>query len=483
MMSLINKQSYRGRLIFNRRQFIRGAAAGFGVAALSSLLRGEETTTNKPNVLIIQPDQHRGTIMGCAGDEQVKTPNLDALAAEGIRFSNCISSSPVCSPTRGSFQTGLYPHTHGVVMNNILLDPEYTTIAEIFSSAGYATGYIGKWHLDGGIPADKPGGFIEQGPRRQGWQEWHGYERKHEYFDVWKYDKNRNKVSVKGYDWEPRWHTDMALDFIKRNSKLSRPWLYYIAYGPPHKPEQCPEKFLSMYESDKFELAPDLAGRFPPEREQQLRRIMQVYYGQVTAIDFEVGRILDELKKSGIAENTIILYVSDHGDKLGSHCNPNKGKLRGKYAPYATAFRIPSIVRWPRRIQGGRVCDALVSSVDIAPTVLELAGLDIPSIMQGHSAADWCLKGNGRRAEALFLGLGSLRRGRLWRAVWDGRYIFSPLGYKILYDHKEDPHEMNNLFDSAEHKDVKKRMADLLISLSKETEDPMLEEVKKACKA
>ena len=124
-------------------------------------------SNEKPNVLVIQPDQHRGTVMGCAGDSQVKTPNLDRLASEGIRFSRCASSSPVCSPFRGTMQTGLYCHTHGVDVNNILLNPELITFADLFADAGYATGYIGKWHLDGFKPRGW-GGFIEPGPRSSG---------------------------------------------------------------------------------------------------------------------------------------------------------------------------------------------------------------------------------------------------------------------------------------------------------------------------
>lgn len=142
----------------------------------------------RPNILLIQPDQHRGTIMGCAGDTQVHTPNLDRLAAQGIRFSHAASSSPVCCPFRGTLQTGLYQHTHGVDGNNIRLNPHLTGFAELFAQAGYATGYIGKWHLDGGIPADGKG-YVDP-DRRFGWQEWHGYKKSHEFFNVWQHIPN-----------------------------------------------------------------------------------------------------------------------------------------------------------------------------------------------------------------------------------------------------------------------------------------------------
>ncbi len=378
-----------------RRQFGKTLIAGSAYLGLPPTVRGKKTSPSSemPNVLVIQPDQHRGTIIRCAGDDQIRTPNLDRLAEDGVRFTNCISSSPLCSPFRGTLQTGLYPHKHGVDNNNILLDPKLKTFAEYFVEKGYATGYIGKWHLDGGIPKIQPGGYVEAGERRQGWQEWNGYEKNHEYFDVWQYDQAQSKVRVKGYNWEPTWHTDMALDFIGRNTNRKKPWLYYLAYGPPHLPQQCPDDFLAMYDPATFKLPPDLVGRFSSQDEKNLRRIYQIYYGQVTAIDFEIGRILSGLRDLGVDHNTIILYTSDHGDKLGSHCSPRK--FRGKAAPFASAFRIPLIIRWPDKIKPKQVHNCLVSSVDLAPTILDLTGLSVPTAMQGDSMAGWCLEDKG----------------------------------------------------------------------------------------
>jgi len=460
-----------------RRQFGQTVCAAAAQFNLANLARSDTATSaTRPNVIIIQPDQHRGTIMRCAGDEQVMTPNLDRLAAEGVRFVNCASSSPVCSPFRGTFQTGLYPHTHGVDRNNVLLDPTLPTFAEIFSDHGYATGYIGKWHLDGGIPPDQPGGYIEPGPRRQGWQEWYGYEKGHEYLNVWKYDDNRKKVRVQGYGWEPAWHTDMALDFVRRHRNMNKPWLYYVAYGPPHLPQQCPERFLKMYDPNAFQLPPDVARRLPPAKRKELRTILQCYYAQVTAIDFEVGRLLRGLRELGVDRDTIVLYTSDHGDKLGSHWSPGL-RLRGKAAPFASAFRIPLMVRWPGRIKPGQVHDCLVSSVDLTPTILDLAGLPVAATMQGDSMAPWCLTGKGKANEAVYLGLhGSLTGDteRAWRAVWDGRYIYAPGKFHVLYDHQEDPHEMKNLINLPQYADVRKRLDALLLHLAERTQDPFL---------
>ena len=409
--------------------------------------------------------------MGCAGDTQVHTPNLDRLASQGIRFSHAVSASPVCCPFRGTLQTGLYQHTHGVDGNNIRLNPNHTGFAQLFAQAGYATGYIGKWHLDGGIPADGKG-FVPP-DRRFGWQEWHGYEKSHEFFNVWQYDNNQQQVRLTDYNWEPTWHTDMALDFAKRHSNTNTPWVYYLGYGPPHKPEQCPQAFLDLYDPNTFQLPPDVQNRFSPQTEQELRRIYQMYYGQVSAIDHEIGRIMQGLDDLDIANNTIVFYISDHGDHLGSHVTEG-GNLRGKSSPYATAFRIPFIVRCPSLIPAGQICDALVNSVDLTPTLLDLANLDIPKHMQGHSMANWCKGQTGPRQEAVYLGVGGVTRPNGWRAIWDGQYIYSPTHHNMLYDHTNDPYEMQNRIDDPKYNTIQKRLSDQLLTCAETTQDPML---------
>jgi len=461
----------------DRRRFLGMTVQALGATALGSAVSAQPSgPARRPNVLIIQPDQHRNMTMACAGDAQAITPNLDRLASEGIRFANAASCSPVCCPFRGTMQTGLYCHTHGVVSNGIPLSGELTGIAQLFANAGYATGYIGKWHLNGGANTIKGcGGYVPE-DRRFGWQEWQGYETGHEYFDVWQFDAMREQVRVEGYDWEPTWHTDRMLDFARRKRDAGKPWLYYLAYGPPHKPEQCPQEYLDLFPQESIELPPDLAGKFSAKGEAAVRKSWQMYYGQVTAIDREIERAVAGLKQLGQDENTIIVYCSDHGDRLGSHWDESSGNrnLRGKGQPYTTAFRVPLVIRWPERIRPRQVCDALVGSVDFVPTILELAGLDVPDVMQGDSMAGWCLGGEGPKNDALYLGLG--RGEKMWRAVWDGRRVYSQGSTRVMYDHAEDPHEMANLVDSqdARNRRTVGDLNDRLIALAEKTADPAL---------
>jgi arylsulfatase A-like enzyme len=441
----------------------------------------------KPNVLIIQPDQHRADVMGCAGDKMVKTPNLDKLAANGVHFTHAASASPVCCPFRATMQTGLYIHEHGVVENGIQLDYELKGIAEIFAENGYATGYIGKWHLEGFLPKESVGGYVPEGAARQGWQEWYGYEKSHEFLEVWKFNDKKEKVPVEGYDWEPTWHTDMALDFIKRKTEDGKPWCYYLAYGPPHKPEQCLPKFLEMYDPEAFELPADADKHMSDDNKKKLRKVLQMYYAQVTAVDVEIGRIQNGLKELGVDDNTIIIYVSDHGDVLGSNNREIVKKyvetkrnlsntIRTKGKPFSTAFRIPLIIKTPNIKQAGLKTDALVSSVDLVPTILDLSGIPVPEYMQGISMADWITKADGPKQPYIYLGLHNDKNA--WRAVWDGKYMLSMLDYKLFYDYNNDPFETDNLYSNLDSEAKKKEYETALINLAEKTGDPILPRLK-----
>ncbi len=470
-------------MTMNRRQFV----GALGATAMASPWLHSMNQPRKPNVLIIQPDQHLGLFMGCAGHPQIQTPNLDKLAQQGTRFHNSVANSPVCCPWRGSMQTGLYWHQHGVISNNLQLDFKHRCIAEIFADDGYDTGYIGKWHLDGGDPKTRPtGNAIPPGPNRQGWQEWWGHQKGHTFYQPHYYRDNGEEVRLENYEWEPAWHTDRALDFARRKSRENKPWLYYVSYGPPHNPTDCPQRFLDMYPQADIQLNPAQRRSLKTkDEEMKLRQLMQVYMGQITWVDYEVGRLLKGLEEQGIADNTLIMYTSDHGDNLLTHRYDKGGgglAYRGKSTPLQYAYNVPLIFRWPGKVKAGQVHDTLTSGVDLTPTLLDMAGLGKHTAhMPGHSLKDWLIQGEGHKQQAIYMGLGGtdMQDKGSWRAVYDGRYCYSPdfqyMGDKsnrgVLWDYRNDPHELENRISN---KPITGSLKDTLFEFMKDTEDPRL---------
>jgi len=212
-----------------------------------------------------------------------------------------------------------------------------------------------------------------------------------------------------------------------------------------------------------------------------------MYYAQVTAVDYEIGRLQKGLKELGVDDNTIIIYTSDHGDVLGSNnqeivqkyieTNRNlSNTIRTKGKPFSTAFRIPLILQSPDTKKPGLKTDALVSSVDLVPTILDMAGIDIPEYMQGTSMAPWITEGKGPKQDYIYLGLHNNKNA--WRAVWDGKYMLSMLDYKLFYDYKNDPFETNNLYSNSEVLEIQKKYESALIELAEKTGDPILARLK-----
>ena len=187
-----------------------------------------------------------------------------------------------------------------------------------------------------------------------------------------------------------------------------------------------------------------------------------------------------------ISENTIILFISDNGDILGSHAHEVKERyirdekslqyyLRTKGKPYITAMRTPLIIKWPNAVKPGRTNDVLVNSVDLAPTIIDLAGIKVPEKMSGLSMAGWCVVNDGPKQEALYTGLYDGKEA--WRGVWDRRYLYANLDYQVLYDHYTDPQETKNLFNSPDHQELKAKMQLKLEQLAEKTRDPMLSKI------
>jgi len=434
--------------------------------------------SRRPNVLILMADDHRGDIMGCAGDPIVSTPNLDRLAAEGTRFTRFASQSPVCIPTRATIMTGWYQKTHQFDLGPpIDFDTPY--FAEIFADAGYTTGYAGKWHLNGSpFAATKDQAYVPP-DRRLGFQEWDAYDTGIDHDRATTFDETQDPpvlVEVPGYDWADSYYSDVFLDFANRHASDANPWMYYLSYAHPHQPEEAPQEFLDMYplaSIDPYRFAPELRGRISALDEAAFQRTLQYYYAEVSFLDSEIGHVLDGLDAAGLADDTIVVYFSDHGQLLGSHLFEAMNLLsagirqafRAKALPFSAAIRAPWIIRWPGHVVEGAEIDALASTVDFTPTVLDLAGLAVPYQMQGTSMRRWCEGREGPSAEALYLSRDTARLS--WEAVWNGDYLYCPsVGVQALYDLTIDSREQVNVFGDAAYAGVRQAMQDILDELA-----------------
>lgn len=425
-----------------RREFIGGIGALLGAVGCSSRQDREQPM----NVLFLFPDQMRAQAMGCMGNPDVKTPNLDRLAAEGVLFRNHFANSPVCCPARAIILTGKYAHTNGMIANDLRLRESETSVAELFAEAGYRTGFVGKWHLDGG---PRQPGWIPPGARRQGFEFWAANEVSHAHFDTHYFRDDPEPIPIKTFETSA-W-TDIGIEFLRQTKQDARPFFLTVQMGPPHDPYIAPDEYMAMYDPEGIALRPNFDGD-TSDRELEPspyvktpgRKEIAAYYAMVTAVDDQVGRILGELDELGLRDNTIVIVSSDHGDMLGSH------GTRLKRKPWEESIRVPGIVRHPGA-PAGRETDALFSHVDIAPTLLSLCGLPVPPEMQGASLAPVVLGQAESGPSAAYFQIfgpfiaGGVERG--WRGLRTDRFMYARTKDApwLLYDLEADPYELKNL--------------------------------------
>lgn len=448
---------------------------------LSSFAIFSPAFSTEPNILLILPDQMRASAMGCDGNKEVQTPNIDRLASEGMLFKRTYANVPVCCPARAILMTGTYPQVNGMIANDLRLREEHITIAERLRDAGYRTGFIGKWHLDGG-PRDP--GFVPPGPRRQGFEFWAAYECHHKHFQPDYFRDTPERIVVDKF--EPEASCDFAVEFLKSQPK-DKPFFLTVQMGPPHDPYGAPEEYMKRYDAEK--LTPDaswqpgsetrptpkaglrrgpLANRFVPVGGKEE---IAAYYAAITAIDDQVGRLLTTLKETDADENTIILFTSDHGDMLGNH------GMRRKRKPHDESARVPGIIRWPARVPQGKIVDTLFSHIDMPPTLLALAGLDVPEEMQGADLSRVALGETTEGPEAVLLQIFVPYKGDAILAPWRGiitkdhtyaRYKNAPW---VLFDDQADPQQMKNLATDATSNEVREKLDTHLAALMKKHGD------------
>ena len=360
----------------------------------------------KPNVLIVVTDQQRPDSLGCYGGLIAETPHTDALCASGLRFENAYTTYPVCTPARGTMWTGLYPHATGIERNivdrqDLLSDlPERpVTVFDSVRSAGYRTGYFGKWHLGLGDPGlcDVWEAFNSQGGH---WLD--------------------GRQSFQGGTYAPDHQTDQAMSFIDAASGEA-PFLAVVSYYPPHDPYTAPVRFYQRYR-----------GRVP----------FAGYYAGVAALDWNLGRLVACLERNGVRDDTLVLFFSDHGETFSYRGAPHK------FVCTEDAVRIPLIASWPNRIAPGISHDCLVGLQDVMPTVLDCCGLDVPARLHGASLTPW-FDGRARRWRDIYYIENHTYGERVaQRAVRTQAHklILDAEGRHHLYDLTVDPEEELNLY-------------------------------------
>lgn len=457
---------------------------------VSSLISLSEATaqskagaaSTKPNILLILPDQMRASAMGCDGNKQVKSPNIDRLAAEGILFKRTYANVPVCCPARAILMTGTYPHVNGMMANDLRLREEQVTIAEILSEKGYRTGFIGKWHLDGGM---REPGFVPPGPRRQGFDFWAAYECHHKHFQPTYFRDSPEVITVDKF--EPEASCDFAVEFLVGQPK-DKPFFLTVQMGPPHDPYGAPEEYMRQYIPERIMPAdnwqPNSETRTPPLNGKKatgksLRPDVEpggleeiaAYYAAITALDDQVGRLMKTLAEQGLDENTIILFTSDHGDMLGAH------GMRRKRKPHDESARVPGIIRWPAKIPKNQIVDTLFSHVDMAPTLLALSGESIPGGMQGTDLSRVALGETTEGPEAvllqIFVPFTPDQIAKPWRGIVTATYTYAR--YEdlpwLLFSREQDPLEMHNLVSEPTQKGLQEKMDLKLAALMKKNGD------------
>jgi arylsulfatase A-like enzyme len=385
-------------------------------------------------------DQQRFDALG-AVNPGVRTPALDRLAKEGVRFDRMYVAQALCTPSRATIFTGLYPHTHKLQDNvygidNVLADPKYNLSVvwpALLQKAGYHTGYVGKWHLgEKGPPC-----FDEYDGFNSGVSHWMGKPQKSQ--------------------WRPDQETDQAIKFLERNK--DKRFALCVSYYPPHTPYNPPAKYTAMYE--KSDLKP------------------AAYWGGVTAIDACVGRLVEKLDSLGLGQQTLVIFTSDHGDHFGLR----PGGSDHKEVPYEETARVPLILRLPGAFEGGKVRTELVSNVDLMPTILDVAGAAIPGNLQGMSlvpVGHGSVKGwrtlvcteNGNAGKHPTSGNSRGIRTDRYKLILRQKAKKGVPGIYELYDLQKDPLEKTNLF-AKEQAEVIRGILDQFVVWAKASGDAL----------
>ena len=417
---------------------------------------GKEPTNlleiKKPNIIFVLADQWRAQATGFNGDPNLigKTPNLDRIADRGVYFTNAVSVCPVCTPYRASLLTGQYPTTTGMIFNDLHLPEESVTMAELFKESGYKTCYIGKWHLDG------MGRFEFTPPeRRQGFDYWKALECSHDYNNLLYYTgDNSEKNFWEGYG--PYAETEDAISYIHQNAESDKPFLMVLAWGAPHFPHNsAPKELQQLFNPEDIVIRANVTDDM-----KENTKIESVgYYAHILALDSCMGELHNAIDEAGISDHTIFVFTSDHGEMMGSH----GVRPKQKQVPWAESVKVPFLLRYPARYGNRKiVVDAPINTPDILPTLLSLAGLPVPNAIEGENMADAIDNEEIARDKAALIMNVSPFAGKAdeYRGIYTSRYAYVKTleGPWLLFDHKKDPLQMDNLVGKPGHEQLQKEL-------------------------
>ncbi|TCC53991.1 arylsulfatase [Kribbella capetownensis] len=404
----------------------------------------------RPNVIVFFTDQQRWDTVGAAGSPLGLTPNLDLMAHRGTMFETACTTNPVCAPARAAMQTGMYPTNTGVYRNNVPLPTDAPTLGRLFGAAGYQTAYIGKWHLG----TQDPVPAAEQG----GYDFWLGANILEFTSDAYRtivYDGDGEPVFLPGY--RPDALTDAAIRYVTRASEDDRPFMLFISLIEPHHQNEhddypAPEVYRNTYNGAW--LPPDLAS-LPGTA----HRHAAGYYGQIKRVDECLGRLRDALVSLDLTDDTLLLYTSDHG----SHFKTRNSEY--KRSPHDGSIRVPLVVEGPGYRGGSRVSNP-VSTVDVVPTLLDAAGIELPDHLDGVPLRE-------ATSDAVLIQISETEVGRALRTERWKYHVIAPdagdepaadhYAERALYDLDADPYELDNLIDSAGHREVVAELREVLI--------------------
>ncbi len=456
-----------------KKSFKIALALGVYMLFSMSMRAQEKSKDTRPNFIFIIADDMRWDAMSIVQEEQgdqarfpwLKTPNLDALASESMRFKNAMVATSVCSPSRAEYLTGRYGHFNGVASNQIHFPLDNVTYATLLKEAGYSTAYIGKWHMKN--QKERPGFDYSASYTGQGkYEDW--------FFLI-------DGVKTKTEGWIDDVSTDFAIEYINRDHK--QPFVMVVGFKTPHIPFIPPARNKDLYAGEKIGPVPNFYNEaifkpkvsdsvFSRRKRMLLRRGMLDtapreeqplwaldYFRCISAIDENVGRLMATLQENGLAENTVVIFTSDNGYYMGEH---GLGDFRGdKRSAYEEALRVPLLVRYPKKMAKASISEELVLNIDLAPTLLDFAGIKIPEEIQGMSWAPLLTNKDAK-----------FREGFFYEYFFENKFAETPtiLAYRTktkkiikypenedwteLYDLVADPFETKNLVSSPKHKSL-----------------------------